>query len=97
MKRISLLILGLFFAGGAYAENTLSGCELDGQIYPVGIMAPVNLRELTAMEERGEPVNDDNDGGLMMLCSYKVDPGGSTHFRTSRREYIWAAYEWGWD
>lgn len=95
MKRISLLILGLFFTGGAYAENSLSGCELDGQIYPVGIMAAVNLRELTAMEERGEPVNDDD--GLMMLCSYKVDPRTSTNFRTSTREYIWTAYEWGWD
>jgi len=95
MKRISLLIPGLLFMGGVYAENFLGGCELDGQIYPVGIMAPTNLQELTAMEKRGEPVNDDNSP--MMLCSYKVEPGDSANFRSSQHEYIWAAYEWGWD
>lgn len=95
MKHIGLIMIGALFAGGAYADAMDSGCELEGQIYSIGILAPQNLKELTDLEERGEPVND--DGNPMMLCTYEVLPDYQKEHHTSQRQYLWTQYEWGWD
>jgi hypothetical protein len=92
MKTLLILTLGLGLSLGAVAGSLDEGCKSDGALYSVGIIAPVNLNELTIKEGKGEPVND--YGHPMMLCTYAVEPGNPD---PANKIYSWVAYQIGWE
>lgn len=96
---ITALTSGVAYAGENKFKNynawqqSLSGCEYEGETYPVGYTQAVNDADLQAYEKNtGYRASDGY--AVMMLCSFLVDPDMGDYPLPKERKFVWVAYSY---
>jgi len=69
-----------------------NGCELEGDLYPIGEKIAMNRKAIELHEKDGGYVSDGE--AILMECSYLVDSASTDHPKLGQREYVWVSFSW---